>query len=66
MADKLVTQLYGIVQRVHSSMPSNMLGDRDVFPKLPGKSREFTDSQFIATCVSIAFINSTFGYSYFP
>ena len=36
VADKLVTQLYSIVQRVHSNMPSNMLGDRDVFPKLPG------------------------------
>ena len=37
VADKLVTQLYSIVQRVHGNMPSNMLGDRDVFPKLPGQ-----------------------------
>ena len=36
VADKLVTQLYSIVQRVHNNMPSNILGDRDVFPKLPG------------------------------
>ena len=36
VADKLVTQLYSIVQRVHNNMPSNMLGERDVFPKLPG------------------------------
>ena len=32
-----MTQLYGIVQRVYSNMPSNMLADRDVFPKLPGR-----------------------------
>jgi hypothetical protein len=41
VADKLVTQLYSIVQRVHGSMPSNMLGDRDVFPKLPGTFQTF-------------------------
>ena len=34
--EKLQGQLFSIVQRVHSSMPSAVLGDRNVFPDLPG------------------------------
>eukprot|EP00116_Pleurobrachia_bachei_P005540 sb/3465802/ len=49
--EKLQGQLFGIVQRVHSSMPSAVLGDRNVFPDLPGSHLELK-------CPSLEFIKS--------
>eukprot|EP00116_Pleurobrachia_bachei_P008593 sb/3468855/ len=43
--EKLQGQLFGIVQRVHSSMPSGVLGDRNVFPDLP------VDDEHISYCL---------------
>ena len=55
VTDKLVTQLFGIVQRVNTNQPSNIIsdkdGDRDVFPQLPGEeSLKVTSANFSKKC----------------